>query len=256
MKYFFSFLSILLFSCEAKEIIKCNQVDMENTIILGADITIDKKTEANRNSIIAFKNSNKVTILRILALPGDEVEINNGEIFVNKKLHPKPKSGKKIYTIYLRNPSLFEHLTKFKFSPYSTNYSMFSLSDAEYDEIIRMNIVDSIYTLPVDSNQIQSGIVKNKFFKYSNSYFFGPLKIPKINTIIDDNIVSIIPQYLSQDDIGKKIDEDYFFCIGDNFPEAKDSRFIGLVPRSSIIGVVDGIQKVNPINISPNKEQQ
>jgi hypothetical protein len=127
---------------------------------------------------------------------------------------------------------------------------MFSLSKDEYNEILRMKIVDSIYTLPVDSNQVQLGVLKNKFSKHSNSYYFGPVLIPTKNHIIDDEILSITPQFLAPSDLGKKISDKYYFCIGDNFPEAKDSRFIGLIPKSSIIGVVDKIQNVKSINVT------
>ena len=72
--------------------------------------------------------------------------------------------------------------------------------------------------------------------------------IPATNTIIDENILSIIPTYLSSEQKGNKILEDYFFCIGDNYPEANDSRFIGLIPTSSIIGVVTEIQKISAIS--------
>ncbi len=60
------------------------------------------------------------------------------QIFVeiNKKLFQQNKLSKKIYTVYLEDPSLFTKLEKFKFSPYSANYSMFSLSDYEYSILL------------------------------------------------------------------------------------------------------------------------
>ena len=252
MKNFYYCSIFIILSCTHQKTIKYNLFDMENTIAAGSKLELNDNVVIKHNSIIAFrvKNSTEVTVLRVVGCPGDTVEISNGQIYVNNKLMEKPLSSKKIYTVYLKNPSGFKKLEHYKFSVYSANYSMFSLSKDEYNEILRMKIVDSIYTLPVDSNQVQVGVLKNKFSKYSNSYYFGPVLIPTKDHIIDDEILSITPQYLSPSDLGKKISDKYYFCIGDNFPEAKDSRFIGLIPESSIIGVVDKIQNVKSINVT------
>ena len=117
----------------------------------------------------------------------------------------------------------------YKSSPHSKNYSMYSLSQDEYADIERMNFVDSIFTLPVDSNQNQVGVITSPKFKYRNIYFLGPLKVPLVNSVINREIIDIIPMYFSEKDNGKKILENFYFCIGDNFPESKDSRYDGLI---------------------------
>ncbi len=247
MRQIFILMTTFLLACKSQNeyLIKYSGIDMKNTILAGAEIRINKKVSIKNNTIVAFKipNSSNVKILRILGSPGDKIEIINGEIYNNRQLAEKPPLAKKIYTIYLRNPVLFNNLKKFESRQYSDNYSMFSLSNIDYEEILAMNIVNSIYVLGIDSNYVESGIIKNRNFKYSNNFYFGPLKIPIKGTIIDDDIIDIAPLYLSKNDKGSKVEENYFFCIGDNFPESKNSRFIGLISESSILGVVDSIGK-------------
>ena len=50
---------------------------------------------------------------------------------------------------------------------------MFSLSKNEYNYIKKMGLADSIFTLPVDSNQIQVGVIASANFKYRNIYFYA-----------------------------------------------------------------------------------
>jgi type IV secretory pathway protease TraF len=68
------------------------------------------------------------------------------------------------------------------------------------------------------------------------------------STIIDDEMIKIMPMYFSEDDLGKKLEDDFYFCIGDNFPEAKDSRYHGLISQKSILGVVNDFTSVKSIN--------
>ena len=223
---------------------------MQNTIMSGATVTLNDNTPIQRNSMVAIsKKTGDIQILRVIGFPGDEIEINNGNLFINKKLLPKAPLGKKVYTIYLKNPSLFEKLKKYDFSTYSNNYTMFSLANDEYNDILKLHIADSIYEMRVDSNQIQAGIIKNSKCKYSNSYFLGPIQIPTLNTIIDNEMIALIPD-LSEKDIGKRIGQEFFFCIGDNFPVAKDSRFIGLIAKKNIIGIVQHVENVKSLSVN------
>lgn len=242
--YIALFFQFFLISCKSHQKINYRNVDMENTIPFGSEVSISRATKIDQNKLVAFKmpNSTEVKILRVLGMPGDEIEIVKGEIYINRNIYYKPILSKQIYTVYLKNTNLFGYLKKYKSRPYSDHYSMFSLSENEYREIQGMKIVDSIYLLGADSNYVQKGVIKNKYSKYVNNFYFGPITVPYLNTLIDEDILSIIPVFLSNSKKGNKITEEYFFCIGDNYPEAKDSRFIGLIPFSSIIGIVDKIR--------------
>jgi signal peptidase I len=252
MKYlFFLMLFIFIHSCTNNQKNKVLGFEMENTIMYGSQVTL-KDLPIERNCIVTVKmpQTKEIKNFRIIGLPGDKVEIFEGEYYINDRVYNKPKTSKKIYTIYLKDPSKFKLLNMYKSDPYSQNYSMYSLSEDEYEDVKKLNFVDSIYILPVDRNEIQKGIITTPNFKYNNIYYFGPLKIPFRNTIINEEIIKIIPMYFSEDDLGKKLEDDFYFCIGDNFPEAKDSRYHGLISQKSILGVVNDFTSVKSINVA------
>lgn len=246
---------LLLVSCNAKKTVVYEGFDMENTIMHGTSIIIEKREDLNMNDIIAFKTpSDELKVLRVLGIPGDKIELKAGEYWLNGKQYQKVNSSKKVYVVYMKDNKNFDKLENLGFENYSKNYRMYSLSKEDYNHITKNGIADSVYTLPVDSLQKQEGILEGHKFKYFNSYYLGPLYIPLKNTIIDEQIFSIIPTYLDYSSIGNPITDDYFFCIGDNFPESKDSRFIGLIPRKSILGVVYYDRKNSPkmVNVPQN----
>jgi len=116
------------------------------------------------------------------------------------------------------------------------------MSDKEYRKIISSKIVDSIYSIPANAEEIQKGVITTSISKYSNRYYFGPIKIPTKKSIIDNDILLLISHISPKLDLGQIVNDDYYFCIGDNFPEAQDSRFIGLIPKGDVIGLVSNGQ--------------
>ncbi|RYE27370.1 MAG: hypothetical protein EOP48_34505, partial [Sphingobacteriales bacterium] len=195
---------------------------------------------AERDKIIAFRTpgSDKIRILRVLGAPGDEIRIYGGVYYVNNKLIEPAEKGQRIYVIYNNDPARMNALTNYSFAVYSHNYYSFVLSKADVEEIKRRKLADSIYIGPVDSSQIQHNVINIPNTIYRNSYYLGPFRIPKRGAIITDQVLSLIPTYLKNENLGEKISDDYFFAAGDNFPQSKDSRYIGLIPRSQIIGTI------------------
>ena len=70
-----------------------------------------------------------------------------------------------------------------------------------------------------------------------------------MNSVINREIIDIIPMYFSEKDNGKKILENFYFCIGDNFPESKDSRYDGLISQKNILGVVKNFTLIKSVDI-------
>jgi type IV secretory pathway protease TraF len=71
-----------------------------------------------------------------------------------------------------------------------------------------------------------------------NSYYINPFKIPRRGDIITDTVQALCHSFVTRDQIGKKLDDDFYYLVGDNRFNSNDSRFIGLVPRKAITGVV------------------
>jgi len=225
---------------------------MANTINIGAKITVFKSDNYKYNDIIAFKfkNEDDISCLRIVGLPGDKIEIIKGVLYINEREFPKSEEGTSIYTVYSKNPNGFKEMKKFNFKPYSEFYGMVSATRKQYREIVEKHIVDSIYQLGFDSTYKFNGIVETRDSKYFNHYYFGPIRIPIIGDTLYRVDYSLVKGFCPCDGESLIVNEDYFFCLGDSFSDALDSRILGLVPKSKILGVVKKVKNTNVITLN------
>jgi len=213
---------------------------MASTFSIGDQLRLQKIDTLHRNDVISYKlpNMDKPGILRVVGLPGDEILIDSGIVYVNGNKFTFPHSSREVFVVYCEDPYNFQKLKKYNFSNYSLNYSFFSLNKKEFKEIQSSGIPDSIYKIIHKRAQIDKKLIFNSGFKFRNRHFFGPLVVPKLGNEITENILNLTPNTLNRNDLGKIITEDFFFCLGDNLPEADDSRVIGLIAKSSLIGKV------------------
>jgi len=100
---------------------------MEGTIKNGSKLDLTKFDSIKLNHLIAFRTPGSLVIkvLRVVGLPGDIIEIVNGDILKNGQLYKLPPTSKKVYVVYCNDPSKFELLKEYNFMPYSKNYSYF-----------------------------------------------------------------------------------------------------------------------------------
>lgn len=256
--YFAFYLGILLIGCNRPKTkyYRVSNEEMENTLKVGSQLEVIPKDLIKRNDIIGIKmnDSKDIKFLRVVGIPGDIIEIWDTRLYVNAKEKDWPHTGKKTYVVYLKNGELFNRLTKYRFENYNSNYSFFLLSQNEFNEIKNLSFVDSIYAMRTDSTEINPEVIKPQNAKYLNRFYFGPISVPNIGEKLDKDLIGIL-QNSNELKVGNKISEKYYFCLGDNFTQAKDSRFLGLIPQSSIIGVVDKFQNVETISIELNENR-
>ncbi|UAY50939.1 S26 family signal peptidase [Ferruginibacter albus] len=242
--------SCVISSCNINQKIKVkvSGADMENTITQDAQVTINKNLPVKYNCIIGFSlsSSNEINFSRVEGLPGDTVEIRNGDIYLNNKYCMPPNEKVLPYMVYMTQIK-GDILEKYKNRHWNNDYYIFYITKEDYSNIV--NIVDSIYLLKFDSSFVDNRLLKG--LNHSNKFDFGPLIVPKKDQIIDNAILSLAPTYLSHIDLGNKLNDDYYFCVGDNFIDATDSRTIGLIPKSSIVGIVESISNVNRVYVEP-----
>lgn len=221
--------------------------NMESTLNIGAIVRYKKTDKIKRNDIVCFfsPKTNKLCCLRVIGFPGDRIEILKGQVLINNQKYNITTSANLIYTVYSKDSMKFSHLKKYNFKPYSENYGMVCINRAELNEITINRLVDSIYQLGFDSSYIYPEIVKAGSSKYFNHYYFGPISIPKVGDTIFERDKMLIEQFSRFNSSFQIIGEEYFFCIGDSFSDAMDSRVIGLIPKSEILGVVDNVRKNN-----------
>lgn len=201
-------------------------------------------------------------IKRCIGIPGDRIEIVDGDVFVNGKKQ-KEHPGKQYDYIVTTNGSLL------------TNREMDKLKIANDD---REMFSGGRYLFPLTSNQLAtikefkeiSSVTKNlaakgtydpNIFPHSSEYpwnvdNFGPLDIPKKGITIQLSLKNlpiyerIIDVYEGNDLVVKggqifingqpassyTFKLDYYWMMGDNRHKSADSRYWGFVPIDHVVG--------------------
>ena len=252
-KYVILLAVVILGSCKNKpnkEVIITDKY-MENTISIGAKVIYGEANKINRNDIVVFKDpsQNKLSCLRIVGMPGEKIEIIRGLIFINGKEYHFPESSKMIYTVYSKINDNFSVLADYDFKNYNANYGMVYVTKKQVDEIKAKKLVDSIYPLGFDSFTVLPEIVRVSTSKYSNPYYFGPVIIPNIGDTIFKKDEMLIFHFSKFDNDYQIVDDNFYFCIGDGFSDARDSRQLGLIPKERIVGRVTHIDNITVINV-------
>ncbi|MBO7195095.1 MAG: signal peptidase I [Alistipes sp.] len=215
-------------------------------------------------------------IKRCVALPGDEIQIVDGELIVNG--NPEEGIAEKQYCYSIRTSSplssyAIEKMGITELSGSGTHY--FSpLTDGMVEQLLKMDNVLSV----------ERYIVPEECFPYAGAYTwtadnFGPLVIPKKGATVELTLENlplyerIIDVYEENDltvndgDIyinGQKSTNytfkmDYYWMMGDNRHNSADSRYWGFVPEDHIVGKASFIwlsldrNKSFPANIRWNR---
>lgn len=253
MKYLLIF-TFLLVSCNSNtnDIYFIKDHNMSSTIPIGSKITFEKVKNYKINDIVLLKipNSNELTCLRIVGESGDIIEVKKGILLRNGIAFEMPKTSTNIYSLYSKDKNTFAALMNIDLKYYSDNYALSKMKYEDYKQIQAEKKVDSIYILGFDSLYVYPQIVKYSKLRFKNHFYFGPIKIPSIGDLITSEEKYILPSYHLDDGDQKKVEEKCFFCIGDSFSDAMDSRVFGLIMESDIIGKITRIEKAKEIFIN------
>ena len=226
-------ISTLLFACDLDKASTLKRIEVTSTSMsptLNPDetyFTIQKDTVAY-NDLVIFKpeKSNDLIALRVVGLPGDTIKMINKILWVNSTPFDSSLSVRHAYYIRTKKPledmidhNDYERIADLNYLIHASQKEIKSIASDE--EVISVRPADEYIN---SLNDLM--IFKNYSWNLNN---WGEVIIPKKGADLFKH-----QNFYHDLDIKKE----YYFLLGDNRHNSIDSRFIGLISREKIEGVI------------------
>lgn len=206
-------------------------------------------------SVFNHPRSNTIFIKRIVALPGDTLQIIDGQLLINGLEQAKPKNA--IYYSKARFNNRHEAYTILD----SLNISMFHQSSmhetVKFNGFLTPSEIESLRKHPRVLNACIDPLRQDTAWTVFpgseelkwNIDNYGPYILPYSGMVVEKNarnlsLYSSLMNQESKDRAKSNSDDsnvfvfknDYYFLMGDNFHDSQDSRYFGPVKEELLIG--------------------
>jgi signal peptidase I len=249
-------------------VVMVNSHDMLDTYQFGNRLLLSRVSQYKNGDAIYFRfpsadgSANDFCIQRLIASPGDTIEIKDKQVFVNNKMSDDVEMVRHNYFLnFRRKPDssylIREGLWEGGVISGDMDYS-FTLGKTQYKKLLSDTTVSSIQ-IKIE----QKYVFNENIFPYNislgwNTDNFGKLYVPlkghtvtldSMNIHLYEKIITLYEKnklFKSNDSIyindkyqNKYVfKQDYYFVMGDNRDNAVDSRSFGFLPASFIKGKI------------------
>lgn len=251
-----------------------NSVSMMNTLKIDDVILIDTYfKKVKKNSIYVLEHNESEVIYRVVGMPGDTLIIKEAQLLVNSKKRQEKGTFRYNYVVTANQKEFSEkQLENYKIISYDgfSKYVL-SISNKEIEEFSKQQFIRSFQRIvyPVGYQYKRSNVtVFPEAYQWSRDNY-GPIIIPSKEMILklnkdnlplykmiienEQNKVRVENNTIFINDkkeTSYTFKNNYYWVMGDNRHQAKDSRFIGFIPENHFVGVL------KTIIYSPQRKKQ